>query len=533
MNEHLVRALTFLRGGLIFIWKASQEFFIVAKAHKLISLGIIVALVAGSVGISYFFKAKPEGATDGRRQVTLLSAGDLSAPEPISLIGEVRSVSEANVAPDASGTVAHVYRSLGDTVGAGAVIADLKSDSQRAGVAQAEAALDKAKTGATITGISLGSAEDSLTSAISSAKNTIASTYATLDDAVNKKADGMFSNPNSSQPKFIVSTSNSQAVLNVESKRLQIQAVLAREERANTPNDATSALQELEILRGDVEKVRDLLSSLVSTLNKAINSASVSETAIANYRADVSLALSNVNGTASAVNSAIENLKAKTAAVQVSTENLSGGASQNSDVRGAEANLQAAKANLEKTIIRAPIGGTINRLDLEVGSFVNASVPVVYITNARGLEVVVFVSERDIADISVGATVVVGKSVTGKVARLANALDPITKKAEVRISIPQNTSLVSGSSASVSIARTTKKSAIDAPLTLPLSALKITPEGTIVFTVADNGILVPHPVVVGTLAGSRIAVNSGITPDMRIVKDARGLKEGEEVIISQ
>ncbi|MES2135141.1 MAG: efflux RND transporter periplasmic adaptor subunit [Patescibacteria group bacterium] len=532
MNEHLSRGYTFLHGGSVFLFKSIQEFFIVAKAHKFISLGVIVALIATTVGISFFFKAKPEGATDERRQVTLLSANDLSLPEPIALIGSIRSVSEANVAADVSGAVAHVYRSLGDTIGAGTVIADLKNDSQRAGVAQAEAALDKAKTGVTVSGIGLGSAQDSLTSAINSAKNTISTTYATLDDAVKKKNDSVFSNPNGSQPKFIVSTSNAQAVLNAESKRLAIQAVFTREENASTPTDASSALVELENLRTDVAEVRELLSLTVSALNKAITSSSVSDTAIASYRADVSLALSNVNGVASSINSAIENLKAKIAAVEVSTENLSGGASQNSDIRAAEANLQAARANLEKTVIRAPIGGTINRLDLEVGSFVNASVPVVYITNARGLEVVAFVSERDIGDIAVGAKAVIGKSIVGKVAKLASALDPVTKKAEVRISIPQDSSLVSGSSVSVTIARTAKTSTTSAPLTLPLSALKITPEGTVVFTVV-NGTVVSHPVIVGALAGSRIGVQSGITPDMSIVEDARGLKEGQEVIVSE
>ncbi|MES2014839.1 MAG: efflux RND transporter periplasmic adaptor subunit [Patescibacteria group bacterium] len=532
MNEHLARALTFLRGGLIFLFKASRELFIVAKAHKYISLGVIVLVIALGVGASIIFKAKPEGAADERRQVTLLSTNDLSAPEPISLIGEIKSVSEANVAPDAPGTVAHVYHSLGDAVAAGSVIAELKNDSQRAGVAQAEAALDKAKTGATVSGIGLGSAQDSLNAAITSAKNTIASTYATLDDAVNKKADEVFSNANSAQPKFIVSTSNSQLVLNVESKRLAIQTVLAREEKANTPADAASALLELQNITSDIGEVRDLLSATVAALNKAIASGSITDSAIAGYRADVSLALSNVNGTATAVNSAIENLKAKTAAVQISTENVSGGAEQNSDVRAASANLQAARANLEKTIIRAPISGTINRLDLEVGSFANASVPVVFISNAHGLEVVVFVSERDIGDISVGASATIGKSVTGRVSRLASALDPVTKKAEVRISIPQDSSLVSGSSASVTIQRTAKTTNANAPLTLPLSALKITPEGTVVFTV-ENGVVVPHPIIVGTLAGSRIAVNSGITPDMRIVEDARGLKEGEAVIVSE
>lgn len=531
MNTHLSRALTFLHGSFSFLSKASKEFFIVAVSHKYVSIGIVVVLIASGIGLSFIFKTKTDAPADQRREVTLLSINDLSAPEPVALIGQIRSVHEANITADAPGTVARVYRSLGDFIGAGAIIAELKNDSQRAGVAQAEAALDKAKIGATITGIGLGSAQDNLNSAVTSAKNTILSTYATIDDAVNKKADSVFSNSTSPQPKFLVLSSNSQLVLDAENKRIQIQSVLVRENKAVIPNDAQSALQELENLSRDIAQVRELLTTIIATLNKGIASGSVTDAAIAGYRTEVSIALGNVNGSASAVNGAIENLRARIAALQVSTENAPSGSAPSADVRAAQANLQAAQANLEKTLIRSPISGTINRLDLEVGSFVNASVPLVYIANAQGLEIVVFVSERDIGDIAVGANVLVGKSIKGKVSKLATALDPVTKKAEVRISIPQDAPLISGSSVSVSIARNVQKTEIGVPLAIPLSALKITPEGTVVFTV-ENGKTVSHQIITGVLLGSRIEVTSGITADMLIIEDARGLKNDEEVVVS-
>ncbi|TAJ14925.1 efflux RND transporter periplasmic adaptor subunit [Patescibacteria group bacterium] len=531
MNTHLSRALTFLHGSLSFLLKASKELFIVAVSHKYISLSIIVALIAAGAGVSFIFEAKTDSPTDQRREVTLLSTNDLLAPEPIALIGQVRSVREANITADAPGTVARVYKSLGDFVGAGTIIAELKNDSQRAGVAQAEAALDKAKTGATITGIGLDSAEDSLVSAIASGKNTILSTYSIIDDAVNKKVDSVFSNATGPQPKFSVLSSNSQFVRDAENKRLQIQSVLIRENKAPLPNDAQGTLQELENLSRDIIQVRDLLTTVISTLNKGIASGSVTDAAIAGYRTEVSIALGNVNASASQVNGAIDNLKSRIAAVKVSTENVPSGSALSADVRAAQANLQAAQANLEKTLIRSPIAGTINRLDLEIGSFVNAAVPLVYIANAQGLEIVVFVSERDIADISVGANVLVGKSIKGRVSKLATALDPVTKKAELRISIPQDAPLISGSSISVSIARNVERTENTTSLTIPLSALKITPEGTIVFTV-ENEKTVSHQIITGALSGSRIEVISGITTDMLIIEDARGLKDDEGVIVS-
>ena len=43
--------------------------------------------------------------------------------------------------------------------------------------------------------------------------------------------------------------------------------------------------------------------------------------------------------------------------------------------------------------------------------------------------------------------------------------------------------------------------------------------------------LTQHKVAVGSIVGSGIIVFSGITSDMEIVLDARGLQRGQEVVI--
>lgn len=532
MQEHLSRALTFLKGAASFLIKGVRELAVYAWGHKVVSGIVIVALIGAGIGASIFFKPAGAGPDDSRRGVTLLSVSELSAPEPVSVIGEVRAVSEANVAPDASGAVARVYATLGQYVSAGTALAELKNDSQRAGVAQAQAALDKAKSGATIGGISVSTAQNSLSAAIESSKNTIVSAYATIDDSVRKKADEVFSNPTGGSPTFFVSTSNSQAKLTAESNRAGVTAILSREASAGQPSsDPAAILSELQALSAEAETVRAFLSSVVTALNGAIATGSVTDSAIAGYRADASAALAAVNGLKATLTGSIQSLQAAQNGLQIAEESLTSGTGENADVRAAEANLAAAQANLEHTIIRAPISGTINRLDLDVGSFVTASVPVVYITNANGLEVVAYVSDRDLSDIVRGAAVTVAGSVKGTVSKVASALDPQTKKAEIRISIPQNSALVSGSSASVEIARASKAQNSGEPLSVPLSALKLTPEGAVVFTVNDSGTLVSHPVIMGTLRGSRVDITSGITADMRIVEDARGLKDGQDVIV--
>lgn len=529
MQEHLLRAFTFLKGAATFLIKGIRELAVYAWGHKIVSGIVIAVLIGAGIGASIIFKAPDSASEITVREVTLLSAADLSAPEPLSLIGEMRAVSEASVAPEVSGTVSAVYAVLGQNVGAGTALAVLKNDSQRAAVDQAKAALAKAESGVTVSGIGLGSAQDSLNTAIESAKTQVSTAYATIDDSVHKKADEVFSNPNGNSPTFFVSNADSQAARNAENGRVAMQPILARESSSSVPNTADALVSELKTLLTEATKVRDFASSVVTALNTAIPTGAVTDSAIAGYRADASASLAQMNALRGAISGAIENLQAKQAAVSVSQENL-GSSGTNPDILAAQANLAAAQANLEKTILRAPISGTINKLDIDVGSFVSASVPLVYITNAHGLEAVAFVSARDLPDIAQGADVSIGGNIHGKVTRVSSALDPATKKAEIRISVPESSGLVSGSSATLTIARTAPKNSNTLP-SIPLSALKLTPEGSEVFTV-ENGILIAHPVTLGTLAGSRVTVTSGISSDMRLVEDARGLKEGQKVTVA-
>jgi len=504
-----------------------------SRTHPLIAGATLGLVVAGVGALFYFTASESPTELDESREVTIVRVGDLSTAEPLSVVGDIRAAKEALIAADASGAVSAVYRSLGDFVGAGTIIAELKNDGQRAAVAQATVALEKARSGATVGDIGVESAQTAFTSALEGARTATQSAYATVNDAVQKKADEVFSNPESNTPHFIVSSSNSQAVRDAENKRGAMQAILARHASVgNVPLDDAILLAELNTLLTETAAVRDFLTNVVTALNSAIATGGVTDTAIAGYRTDASTALTSINALRATINTTIENIKSKRAAVTIARENLSQNATgENADVRAAEANLASARANLEKTFIRAPISGAINRLDLEVGSFVSPGVPVVYITNQGGLEAVVFVSEKDIRDIVVGAKAVIGGVIEGAVIRVAKALDPVTKKAEMRIAIPAGAPFVAGQSASIAITRTRAAGQIG-PLSIPLSALKITPEGPVVFTVSSDGILNAHLVALGTLRGSSTEIKDGLTIDMEIVKDARGLKDGQKVIVN-
>ena len=67
---------------------------------------------------------------------------------------------------------------------------------------------------------------------------------------------------------------------------------------------------------------------------------------------------------------------------------------------------------------------------------------------------------------------------------------------------------------------------------IPIAALKIGSETIMVFTVDAESRLAAHIVEIATLLGDRVEIKSGLTLEMRIVTDARGLQAGEKVLIS-
>ena len=71
----------------------------------------------------------------------------------------------------------------------------------------------------------------------------------------------------------------------------------------------------------------------------------------------------------------------------------------------------------------------------------------------------------------------------------------------------------------------------DQDIIIPITALKVETDRIIVFTITDDSILEAHQVTEGPLLGTNIIIESGITPDMEIVLDARGLNEGDRVTI--
>ncbi len=128
--------------------------------------------------------------------------------------------------------------------------------------------------------------------------------------------------------------------------------------------------------------------------------------------------------------------------------------STEADFHQAEAEAQRAEARLRnlqslasvtngKFALRAPVAGTISERQVNVGSEVrpDAANPLFVITDPKRLWVLIDLPERYLDKVAVGQAVSVevdaypGEAFTGKVTVVAEALDPLTRRIQVRAEI--------------------------------------------------------------------------------------------------
>jgi RND family efflux transporter MFP subunit len=251
-------------------------------------------------------------------------------------------------------------------------------------------------------------------------------------------------------------------------------------------------------------------------------------TSLAAARAQIDGTLTGISGARQAL-IASENALAQ---AKIASSNT-GASASDAQIKQALGSLRLAQANLEKTIVRSPISGIVQSLTLKEGTTVTPGAPAAIISSEGALEVVTYVTDKDARTIAVGSNVLVEEIVPGVVTALASAIDPVSKKIEMRIGIAENTNstLTNGQSVTVSLeGDKTPSTSTETAILLPIIALKMTPDGAVVFTV-EGETLKAHTVVLGAIRGDSVVVEKGVTRDMTIVADARGLRDGETVVV--
>jgi len=488
------------------------------------------------------------------RQVRTASVKDLSLDkDPLPLLGKVQSQSSATIYSQVSGEVIALYKKLGDAVWDNQVIAELNNWSQRSAVTQAKASvevvqanLDKIKKGGTDTQISilkttLDNSQKTLDETKTSVISVLNDAFAKADDSVRNRIDIMFRDPRGTNPQILFSVSDSQLEIDIEWERLVIEEMLNEWSIALSDLSVEDNLiNKLDVRKTDVDSIRSFLDKMALAVNVLSSNSGLSETTINIWKSSISGTRSIINGAIASLSASKNALNGVQSGFEIAQLNYdqaeTGGRSEDvtaaeAQLKQVEAGLQSAYANLEKTIIRASISGTINTLNLEKGDFVSAFQPVVKLANNNSLEVIAYITEEDRIDIMVGAKVMVGSQWQGEVKNIAPAIDAQTKKIKVEINVKSSDfNLTNGQSVALFIERDNQDDQKEiTEFSIPISALKIGSDDIAVFTVDEENKLVSHPVTMGPILGEKIIIKEGLTADMEIVVDARGLKKGETV----
>ncbi len=505
--EGVRRIARIVRAKAIVLWKLYRSRPTWQQA--VIGALVVVLVIAG---ISFIHSiGKTKAAEDTLRTVSIASINSLAgSADGSSVIGSVRSVAEASILAESGGTVRVVRTELGASIAGGTVIAELENASQRAAVLQAEGAYDAAVAARNAV---------SPTDTSSAVRNTYRAAFTTMDSLSNSEIDSLFGEATPFGPRCLIASTNYSTDY-FSRKRAKLKSQMD----AWSAHQSSAASADPATLLDEAQGVLEFSATFLTELGVAANETTSGATAT--QRANIATARASVNAQLAAVAAAREAYRGKS---------VTSTASVDASVKQALGVLRGAQAQLEKTILRAPIAGTVNFLPIRVGDYVTAYQHVATVAQNGSLEIVAYVSESEREQLSVGEKVTIEGEYPGVITRIAPALDPTTRQIELHVAVSGKADkLVNGQSVRVSLPSSAPVRVADAtgPVMLPLASVKLRAEDRVVFTVDESGRVVAHPVTIGEVHGDRIEILSGVSMDMHIVTDARGLAEGEKVTVS-
>lgn len=502
-----------------------KEYFdLTTKKGRIRAGAVLLFVVVGVIAFTELNKASEEEVpTDSTKTVFVSDVASLQGNSSFSIVGTVASQSQAKLQAESSGRVTSVSVSLGDTVRAGQVIATLENAAEYASVLQAEGAYDAAVAAASVGDVSVRSAQNAFTGAQNSAVTAYNNAYATLNSIFNTELDEIFVDPDRTyrdvgyrpidfnQKEGLVDN-----LYNAYIKTLGNQQPAAQSEIEG----------QLSIALSDTEELLVLVRHLSTLIRDGERDKVQSPTAIA-YLGTLGSAESRLLAAKAALEGARTSL---IAAGEMLEQAQIGGtktevSTANAQVKQALGVLRAAQAQYANTIIRTPISGTVNELSVEVGDFVSMQDRIALVANNNALQVTAYIGENDRNRLAVGQSVRIESTKEGVITEIAPAVDSVTKKFEIKIGTDDET-LTNGDTVSLTIFDTTEVAEENAPLLVPITAVKFTAQNGVIFFVED-GVLKSVPVTIGSIRGSYVEITDGLDRNAVIVVDARGLSDGQ------
>ncbi len=504
------------------------------KSKKGIALVVIIIL-----GAIFYFSTR-----NNNNQYQFVAAHRGSITEVVSVTGNTTPVTNVSLAFESGGTITATHYNVGDHVGAGNIIAKIDTRDLEAQLQQAQANTDSQKArlqalhaGATpediqVSRVSLAKAQQDLNNMYSNVNNIFADSYSKANDAVRNQLASFFTNPETNNPQLTFPVSDSQALNDIQFRRIQASNELNvwSSELSNISSTSSSSTLEKDLLSASnhLLAIKRLLDSASTVIVAATNL----NTTLANtYKTNITTAQNEVNVAAVNANTATQNLSSQKITIQQLQAQLNlklaGStaddiAAQAAQVEQAQATVQSINVKIQKASMIAPVSGVITKQDAKVGQIASPGTSLVSIISDTNLEIDAQVPEVDIGKVSVNDNVAMtidafpGETFDGILFYIDPAQTLINGVVDYKIKVSfkkADSRIKSGLTTNLSIA-TQKK---DNVVILPQYAILQTDAGTFIKTL-DNGIVVQK------------SVTLGIRDQSGNVEVLSGVNDGEQVI---
>jgi len=200
-----------------------------------------------------------------------------------------------------------------------------------------------------------------------------------------------------------------------------------------------------------------------------------------------------------------------------------------------EAQVEAARARLDNTIIRAPFSGRIGLRRVSPGSFVSNTTVITTLDDVTRIKLDFSVPEafltvlREGMNIEANSLVYPDRVFNGSVTSIDTRLDPVTRAVQVRAVIPNDDGVLKpGMFMSVELHR-------DRGEVLLAPEQAIVPEGTQQFVfVVNDGVVEKREVLLGRRIPGYVAVDDGLVAGEAVVTEGTDkIRQGSQVAVTE
>lgn len=380
---------------------------------------IIVILLLGGALLYLYMSG---GSNDSKSPLITVERGTIV--QEVTVTGTTKPAEDVDLAFEKSGKVIRIYAAVGDRVlphqtlvlldqgELGAQLLEAEANVQSEEAKLAELKRGTRKEDLQIKETELEKGRQDLANDYDSIPNVLSDAYAKSDDAVRKQTDELFSNDEDTNPQLTFTTTNSQTETNVEYQRAILSSELRKWKAELLQLGGISPDQILDqaLITGKT-RLALIRTFLETTMDAIVTATTLSQSTASTYKTNISTGLTNVNLAISNVNTQTQTIASQKIAVKKIEDELAlklAGStaeeilSQEAKVRQAEAKAQNVRAQLEKTILRSPIEGTVTRQDAKPGEIITPNTIVVSIISGGKFKIETNVPEADIAKIKIG-----------------------------------------------------------------------------------------------------------------------------------